>query len=361
MEIILENVLSLFDGISCSQIALNRAEIKYKIFFSSEIDKDCIRVTQKNYPNTIQIGDITKVKYTGSVLCTEKGDFEVNKINLIIGGSPCQGFSFAGKRLNFDDPRSKLFWEFYRLLKEVEPEYFILENVKMGKRSQQIITNCLGVKPIEINSSLITSQNRNRLYWTNIPKIPSPKEKGILLEDILETSRVDKEYYIRNLFNNPVLKRDHKDFGFKRGDSRLDFLKLLFDNTKIKHIEIKNHPYLICQILGDTPSGISRSSDRIYSHKGKSPCLVCFGNDIKISTSDNFWEVRTFTRNELERLQTVPEDYTSILSHNKVKRVLGNCFTVDVIVHLFKSLRKDMKRKYLKIERRKLISERLGV
>ena len=154
------NILSLFDGISCGQIALNRAGIKYDNYFASEIDKNSIQVTQKRFPETIQIGDVLNVS-TDSL----------PKIDLLMGGSPCQGFSWAGKRLNFDDPRSKLFFEFYRILEGVNPKYFLLENVNMKKESQQVIPDHLGVEPVFINSADFSAQERKRLYWTNIPFI----------------------------------------------------------------------------------------------------------------------------------------------------------------------------------------------
>jgi len=170
------NILSLFDGMSCGQIALNRADIKYENYFASEIDKHAIKATQHNYPNTKQLGDVTKIK-------TEN----LPKIDLLIGGSPCQGFSFAGKQLNFDDPRSKLFFEYARLLKEAKPNHFLLENVLMKQEWQDIISKELGVEPIKINSSLLSAQNRNRLYWTNIPGIEQPIDLNINLIDILES------------------------------------------------------------------------------------------------------------------------------------------------------------------------------
>jgi site-specific DNA-cytosine methylase len=178
------NVLSLFDGISCGQEALKRADMKIEKYFASEIDKPAIKITQKNYPNTIQIGDVTKVK--GS---------DLPEIDLLMGGSPCQGFSIAGKQLDFNDPRSALFFEYVRLLKETKPEYFILENVKMKQWCQDIISEYLGVQPIEINSALVSAQNRKRLYWTNIPNVQQPKDKNIMLCDILE-NQVDEKYYI---------------------------------------------------------------------------------------------------------------------------------------------------------------------
>lgn len=182
------NILSLFDGISCGQIALERACIKIDNYYSSEIDNNAIKVTQYNYPNTIQIGDVTKIKYKDNKLYTEKGIYE-NKIDLLIGGSPCQGFSNAGKMLNFKDERSMLFFEYVRLLNEVKPKYFLLENVKMKKEWQDIITRYLGVEPIEINSSLVSGQNRVRLYWTNIPNVKPPQDKKIMFKDIISKDR----------------------------------------------------------------------------------------------------------------------------------------------------------------------------
>ena len=154
------NVLSLFDGMSCGRIALERAGIKVDKYFASEIDKYAIQVAKKNYPDTIHIGDVQEIMYPES--------FDGHKIDLVIGGSPCQGFSFAGKNLNFDDPRSKLFFEYARLVKECKPKYFLLENVRMKQESQDVISEILGVKPIAINSSLVSAQNRNRLYWFHI-------------------------------------------------------------------------------------------------------------------------------------------------------------------------------------------------
>jgi len=164
------NVLSLFDGISCGRVALDRAGIDIDRYFASEIDKYAIMVAQKNYPDTIHIGDVLGVKYKNGCLYTDKGATKTD-IDLLIGGSPCQGFSFAGKQLNFEDPRSKLFFEFVRILHEVKPKYFLLENVKMKKEYQDVITSYLGVEPMESNSSLLSAQKRKRLYWTNIPGV----------------------------------------------------------------------------------------------------------------------------------------------------------------------------------------------
>ena len=185
------NVLSLFDGMSCGQIALKKLGVPIKNYFASEIDKFAIKVAKANFPDMIHLGDVQNVKTSGQHLLDEF-DFG-HKIDLLIGGSPCQGFSFAGKQLNFDDPRSQLFFEYIRLLKALKPKYFMLENVKMSKQSQQIITDYLGVEPIEINSNLVSAQNRRRLYWTNIPVDGLPEDKGIVLADILEDGYTDRD------------------------------------------------------------------------------------------------------------------------------------------------------------------------
>ena len=169
------NVLSLFDGMSCGQIALDKLGIPVNKYFAAEIDKYAIQVAKRNYPDMIHLGDVKEIDPD-----------ELPKIDLLIGGSPCQGFSFGGKGLNFDDPRSKLFFEFDRLLKALKPKYFLLENVKMKKESEQVITDYLGVEPVEINSNLVSAQNRKRLYWTNISFDGLPEDRGIMLKDILE-------------------------------------------------------------------------------------------------------------------------------------------------------------------------------
>jgi DNA-cytosine methyltransferase len=176
------NILSLFDGISCGQVALQRAGIKVNKYYASEIDKHAITVTQKNHPSTIQLGDVTAWR-----------DWELPKIDLLIGGSPCQGFSFAGKQLNFDDPRSKLFFDYVDILNHFKPKHFLLENVKMKKEYQDIISDYLGVEPVEINSNLVSAQNRRRLYWTNIPRIEQPNDRGIMLKDIVHEN-IDVDY-----------------------------------------------------------------------------------------------------------------------------------------------------------------------
>lgn len=214
-------VLSLFDWIACWYEALLRAWIKVDAYYASEIDKYAIQIAQKNHPDIIEIGDVCKIWYKHDDIGENWWLFRDYKeygvelidrwpIDLLIGGSPCQWFSVAWKMLNFDDPRSKLFFEFVRILREVKPKYFLLENVKMKKEWQDIISQQLWVEPIEINSSLVSAQSRRRLYWTNIPNVSLPEDKGILLKDIL-LPNVDDKYYLDESAINTL----NRNFGSK--------------------------------------------------------------------------------------------------------------------------------------------------
>jgi DNA (cytosine-5)-methyltransferase 3A len=301
------NVLSLFDGMSCGQIALNKLGIKYENFYSSEIDKHPMKVTQHNFPNTIQIGDVTQIK----------GE-NLPKIDLLIGGSPCQGFSFSGKGLNFEDPRSKLFFEFVRLVKETNPRYFLLENVKMKKEYEQVITDYLGVEPIEINSSLVSAQNRVRLYWTNIPNIQQPEDRGIGLLDILEDDEKINPGAIRGrqLNKATILGRRLNEEG-KREDYNMSI------------------PITQCLEVRAT-------------NTNKSNCLTTVAKDNVLTTMpigrhpDAFNKklpFRYYTSKEYCRLQTVPDDYfDGVASENQIRKMIGNGWTVDVIAHIFKNM-----------------------
>jgi site-specific DNA-cytosine methylase len=260
------NVLSLFDGMSCGRIALERAGVPVTTYFASEVDKWAIAVSKENYPDTKHIGDVTQVKAG-----------ELPQIDLLIGGSPCQGFSFAGKQLNFDDPRSKLFFEFVRLLKETKPRYFLLENVRMKKEFQDIISEQLGVQPVAINSSLLSAQNRYRLYWTNIPNVTQPDDRGILLKDIIECGEVDRD------------KSHCIDANYFKGGN----LKSYFEKHRRQ---------------------------------------LVFNNNM-------LTDYRKLSPVECERLQTVPDNYTSVVSNTQRYRMLGNGWTVDVISHILKNIK----------------------
>lgn len=274
------NVLSLFDGISCGQLALVGCGIKYDKYFASEIDKNAIKVTQRRFPETVQLGDVCKV--TGSSL---------PKIDLLIGGSPCQSFSFAGKRAGFDG-KSGLFYEYARLYKElksINPDLkFFLENVRMKKEWSDVISNILGVQPIAINSRVISAQNRPRLYWTNIPVSDIPTEDSpLVMRDIVE-KEPDQKFYCS--------------------------------------------PEKIAKI----PFYAYRQATQVFELDRKSPALTCGGNN-KWHINDR--GIRKLTPIEYERLQTIPDNHTDNLSCNGRKNVVGNAWTVEVVKLIFKGLK----------------------
>ena len=278
---VLPAVLSLFDGISCGQIALQRAGIKVNEYYASEIDKEAINIAKNNFVNTKHIGSVTDVFAK-----------DLPKIKLIMGGSPCQGFSSSGKGLNFEDPRSKLFFEFVRLIKECDPEYFLLENVKMKKEYQDIITEHLGVEPIEINSNLVSAQNRKRIYWTNIPNVTQPKDKGILLKDIVEDNYI-----------NSAAKRTRP----------------LANEGKRKSLCLEVH-------------GIEKSMCLVTVNLNNLLSPLPRGKYIDAGLND--YPNRVMNVSEMEKLQTVPVGYVGNISQNKAAKVLGNGWTVDVIAHI---------------------------
>lgn len=312
------SVLSLFDGMSCGQIALNRVGIEYDNYFASEIDKHAIKVTQTNYPKTIQLGDVTKVFAK-----------DLPKIDLLIGGSPCQGFSFAGKGLNFEDPRSKLFFEFVRLKNETQPKYWMLENVKMKAEHQNIISEILGVKPILINSELVSAQNRERLYWTNIPITEMPVDKGILLKDIIEIGEPIKNKSQTIL---ATLYKENAKSMIKRNKARL-LVKMSSENPRIKELSITDRG--IRPHRNDKrKSGISEIGT-IHYPDTKSYTITA-NHAPKVLTEIIGW--RKLSPIECERLQTVPDNYTDCVSDTQRYKMLGNGWTVDVIAHIFGSL-----------------------
>jgi len=302
------NVCSLFDGMSCGQIALERAGVPVNAYYASEIDKYAIQIAKKNYPDTIHLGDVRDVK----------GD-DLADIDLLIGGSPCQGFSFAGQQLNFDDPRSQLFFEFVRIKNETQPKYFLLENVKMRKESEQVITDILGVEPIEINSNLVSAQNRKRLYWTNIPFDLNITDKNIKLKDIIEHGIVDRD------------KSHCLDANYWKGGNLTSYFEksrrqLVFSEDGLCHVGLADvNGYDLMK--------------RVYHIEGKAPTLnACTGGnrEPKIAVGDTLW--RKLTPLECERLQTVPEGYTEGVSNTQRYKMLGNGWTVDVVAHIFKGL-----------------------
>jgi len=318
------NILSLFDGLSCGNIALERAGIKVNNYYASEVDKWAIQIANKNYPNIIQLGDVTKFDET-----------KLPKIDLLIGGSPCQGFSFAGKQLNFDDPRSKLFFVYVYMLKQLKPKYFLLENVRMAKQSQDVISEHLGVQPIKINSSLVSAQNRVRLYWTNIPNVTQPEDKGILLKDILLDDA--EEPMLSNIYG-----------GFKEKKPRVHTNKSITIRAAsgggaIPSIKLKQH----INNESVTKQGKSYALTASYNgavawnsvQKKQRTMIPVELSDKKDPNTYNGIKYRKLHPIEVERLQTIPDGYSEGVSNSQRYRMLGNSWTADIIAHLFKGLK----------------------
>ena len=342
-------VLSLFDGMSCGRLALERAWIPVASYYASEIDKYAIQISKKNYPDifhTSWVEDVSYYKWWLIYWFALWAEKEIWPIDLLIGGSPCQWFSNAGKGLNFNDPRSKLFFEFVRILNEAKPRYFLLENVKMKKERKNIISEHLfGIQPIEINSSLVSAQNRKRLYWVGKRNedwsysqvlINQPEDKGILMKDILQ-DKVEESYYI--------------------------------NQDKVQNTDTKQSNFLKKILFNLHPSGKGMNGN-VYNPEHKSPTLTTNkGEWIKIiqlprgkniwgimenktpTLSTNLWQhnnllqewyrVRRLTPIECERLQTLPDDYTAGISNSQRYKMLWNGRTVDVIAHIFREMFKD--------------------
>jgi len=288
------NVLSVFDGISCGRVALERAVINVNNYYASEIDNKANLISNNNYPDIMRLGDITKID----------GNAFDNKIlpaiDLFIGGSPCQGFSAVGKNLNFNDPRSKLFFEYVRILKQLKKHNpkikFLLENVRMKKEYLNVITDALGVKPILINSSLVSAQSRQRYYWTNIQDIKTPVDKKILLNSILE--------------KNP---------------------------SKIFNVKTEKHLAYINKRLNKQFTAISpRKSLALLTRDYENWNGTYIKNNDPVTKP---FDLRKLTPIECERLQNLPDNYTKGVINKHRYHVLGNGWTVDVIVHIFEGLK----------------------
>ena len=290
------NVLSLFDGISCGQVALERVGIKVDNYFASEIDKYAIKVTMKNYPDTIQLGDVINVD-----------GYTLPKIDLLIGGSPCQDLS--GYKYYRDDvkglkgTKSSLFYHYVRLLKEVKPTYFLLENVaSMEDKWKDIISEELGVEPIMINSSLVCAAERKRYYWTNIPNITQPNDLKIILKDIVvDATKVPEKYWY------------DKEFVYNGDDKKVQCT-----------LNVSGH----------------RQVKEVYNLNGKCNTLLCDGNggNLQKKVYQN-GKCRKLMPIEYERLQTLPDNYTDCVSDSRRYTAIGNGWTVDVIAHIFSFLK----------------------
>lgn len=293
------NILSLFDGISCGQVALERAGIKVNTYYASEIEKKPIDVTQKNYPDTIQLGDVTKI--------TEDFLDTLPKIDILIGGSPCQDLSVykfdRGDVKGLEGKKSSLFYQYERIWNHIKPKYFLLENVPMAKEWEEIITELLGVEPILINSSLVSGALRKRLYWTNIPGITQPEDKGIVLKDIvIPADQVPDKYW----YNKPYTYNG--------------------DDKKVQcTLDIKGH----------------RNMKEVYNLNGKCNTVLADGDGghrQKKVYQDG--KCRKLMPIEYERLQTLPDNYTEGVSDSARYSAIGNGWTVDVIAHILSFINK---------------------
>lgn len=311
-------VLSLFDGISCGLVALNRVGIPVSAYYASEVDENAIAISRQNHRDIIQLGDVARWR-----------EWELPKIDLVIGGSPCQGFSRAGKCLNFDDPRSKLFFEYADILKHIQqsnPEVkFLLENVKMKNEWKDVITEYLGVQPIEINSKLVSGQHRTRLYWTNIPGVTLPKDRGVKLKDILET--VSAEY---------ITAPDGMKFDPSISEQSRALVRCVAGEVRVSQTTKLGY------ILAEDGDGVNLAFPTSKSRRGRvikqksstvdCACNICVFRD---------GAIRRFTVRELERLQTLPDGYTEGFTDSIRKKAIGNGWTVDVIAWIFSHLQHD--------------------
>lgn len=292
------NVLSLFDGISCGQVALNRSGFKIDNYFASEIDEHAIKVTQDNFPKTKQLGDVKEINID-----------KLPKIDLLLFGFPCQSFAISGNRLLFDDPRGQLFFVAHKILNKLRVKnpniLFLAENVRMPKETRKQIDEALQTSSFEIDSALVSAQNRKRLYWTNIPNISQPIDKKITATSILTSGRAFFEK-----LNCLTVKGDKglTESGFSSYLSRSE------DNF-VKDCDISKT--LLVNNL---------SNERALSR------LNSIGESLPI-------RVRRLNRIERERAQTLPDNYTRAISEHKSMRALGNGWTVDVIAHIFKNIK----------------------
>jgi site-specific DNA-cytosine methylase len=286
-------VLSLFDGMACGYEALKRAGIPVTKYYASEIDKNAMQIAKKNHPDIIHLGDVTQWQ-----------SWDIETPDLIIGGSPCQGFSFAGKQLAFNDPRSALFFTMVDIINHYQPRFKLLENVKMKKEYMDVITHYMGCEPMFINSALVSAQNRQRYYWFNWDA-PTPEDEGILLKDIIEHGFVDRN------------KSFCVDANYFKGGN----IKSYFEKSRR-------------QLVFEKPHGFNKGG---FKEKNKFSAL-------RVCTKDNYATLdgvtwRKITPIECERLQTLPDNYTEGVSNTQRYRMLGNGWTVDVIAHIFKYIK----------------------
>ena len=344
------NVLSLYDGISCGMVALKRVNIPVEKYSAYEIDKYALTVSAKNYPEIEQYGDVFE------------GDFRQHKgCDLLIGGSPCTYWSVAKKNREItpDGEGFRLFMQYIRALEESCPKYFLYENNNsIHQNIKDEISKFLGVEPIMINSALVSAQQRRRCYWTNIPNVIQPEDKGILLKDIIESGITwqDKSYCMTATYNGAIFKNtlEHKQrtmiaepiiINDSHGKSRT--IKAQYSQTTLANAS-RNDRFgatMIAEPIRIGQIGNGGQGHRIYSVHGKSVTLSANGGGrgaktglYKIDLPDGDYIIRKLTPVEAERLQTLPDNYTSGISNTQRYKCIGNGWTVDIIAHIFKNL-----------------------
>jgi len=316
------NVLSLFDGISCARVALEYANVEINRYYSCEIDKYAMNISKKNYPSIISLGSVIDFKK----------EMIKEEIDLLIGGSPCQDLSIAKKdREGLKGNRSSLFFEYVRIMKEMNPKYFILENVaSMKAEDRDIITGIMGVEPVMFNASLVSAQTRKRYFWTNI-KFDLPIDRGILLKDILQPDADIDERMVNKEGKAFVLTASYSGACEKNSVEKKQRTMVKFNKTpQTGRNETKKLGYI---------GNKDHQRNRVYSDKGKITALNCACNSLVNQLSpkgeDN---IRKLTPLECERLQSLPDNYTEGVSNTQRYKCLGNAFNCDVIAHILKSI-----------------------
>ena len=351
------NVLSLFDGISCARVSLDRAGIKVKTYFACEIEKNAIKISQKNYPDIRQLGDVREVH-----------TFD-EPIHLLVGGSPCTDLSIAKKdRKGLQGEHSSLFWEYVRILKEVKPKYFILENVaSMPARDKEVITAHLGVDPILINASLVSAQCRKRFFWTNIPNVTQPEDRGILLKHILQPhAEVEESMTVKGkslCLTASYHKKDDEQNEYEP-NKKTKQRTMVIDGAAIRGRQNEQGEWIqTLNVRGDgkanalTHSHTTKTSmvkvghigtddaqaNRVYDPEGKSCTLQANGGGLGAKTGlyQMKSRIRKLTPIECERLQGLPDNYTEGVAKTHRYKCLGNAFNVDVIAHILSFLPND--------------------
>lgn len=336
-------VLSLFDGISCARVALKKAGYKYVEYYASEIDSKAIEIAMRNFPDTIQLGGVQEVG---------KKDKRLRNIDLLIGGSPCQDLSIAGKRAGLSGERSGLFWEYVRILKEVKPKYFILENVaSMPKEAKEVITEALGVEPIMINASLVSAQQRKRLFWTNIPNVTQPKDRGIMLKDIIHETRGEKFDLERYVIKGNHLEWITNDMRLKKkytalnGDKALTMMARQYASWNGQYLlvvpEATKKGFALAE-FGDSVDLSFPNSTTRRGRVGKKAKTLMTSSTIGVVGKGY---VRKLTPTECARLQSLPRNYVKGASDSQAYKALGNAFNADVIAHQLKNIKHGINNK----------------